>query len=146
MALSDSPADATRPIAIGKRILVVDDEPNICHFIKINLERQFYEVETAENGVQALAHIKENRPDLLIIDVHMPEMGGFELIKIIRSDATISDLPIIAMASKVADKPFPDTDYFISHGANRVITKPFNPKELLAFLRLMLLKSPAKDE
>ena len=62
------------------RILVTDDEPNIVRLIQVNLERQGFQVETANNGAQALEKIRANRPDLLVSDVMMPEMDGFELL------------------------------------------------------------------
>ena len=69
------------------RILAVDDEPNIVRLIQVNLERMGYQVETANNGVQALEKIRASRPDLVVSDVMMPEMDGFELLSTIRRDA-----------------------------------------------------------
>jgi chemosensory pili system protein ChpA (sensor histidine kinase/response regulator) len=143
---SDSSDDVAQPVPNGKHVLVVDDYPAIARMIQVHLERNGYAVETADNGVEALATIKTSRPDLLITDIDMPEIDGLELIKAIRSDAALADLPIILMASKAADRPLPDIKYLLSRGANRVITKPFNPRELLAYVRALLDKPSTKDE
>lgn len=117
------------------RILAVDDEPNIVRLIQVNLERQGYQVETANNGAQALAKIKENRPDLLVSDVMMPEMDGFELLANVRRDPTISDLPVIMLTAKAQDR---DVMTGYQHGADMYLTKPFNPAELLSFVKRIL--------
>ena len=117
------------------RILAVDDEPNIVRLIQVNLMRQGYEVETANNGVEALAKIRANRPDLLVSDVMMPEMGGFELLKNIRMDAALESLPVIMLTAKTQDK---DVMEGYSHGADMYLTKPFNPAELLQFVKRIL--------
>jgi len=117
------------------RILAVDDEPNIVRLIQVNLVRQGYTVETANNGVEALAKIRENRPDLLVSDVMMPEMGGFELLKNVRMDPLLSDLPVIMLTAKTQDK---DVMEGYTHGADMYLTKPFNPAELLQFVKRIL--------
>jgi two-component system alkaline phosphatase synthesis response regulator PhoP/two-component system response regulator VicR len=117
------------------RILAVDDEPNIVRLIQVNLERQGYQVETANNGRQALEKVRANRPDLLVSDVMMPEMDGFELLKNVRADASLSDLPIIMLTAKGADK---DIMEGYTRGADMYLTKPFNPQELLQFVKRLL--------
>ena len=123
------------------RILAVDDEPNIVRLIQVNLERQGYQVETANSGVQALAKIKENRPDLLVSDVMMPEMDGFELLANIRRDPALSDLPVIMLTAKAQDN---DVMTGYKTGADMYLTKPFNPAELIAFVKRIL--SSARDD
>ena len=124
------------------RILAVDDEPNIVRLIQVNLERQGYQVETANNGVQALAKIRDNRPDLLVSDVMMPEMGGFELLKNIRMDPALADLPVIMLTAKTQDK---DVMEGYSTGADMYLTKPFNPQELLQFVKRILASQSGND-
>jgi two-component system alkaline phosphatase synthesis response regulator PhoP/two-component system response regulator VicR len=113
----------------------VDDEINIVRLIQVNLQRQGYEVETANNGAQALAKIKENRPDLLVSDVMMPEMDGFELLANIRRDPTLMDLPVIMLTAKAQDS---DVMTGYKTGADMYLTKPFNPAELIAFAKRIL--------
>lgn len=125
------------------RILAVDDEPNIVRLIQVNLERHGYQVETANNGAQALAKIRENRPDLLVSDVMMPEMDGFELLSSIRRDPSLSDLPVIMLTAKAQDANVMEG---YSRGADMYLTKPFNPAELLQFVKRILTSLDGGDD
>ena len=117
------------------RVLVVDDEIGIVRLIQVNLERQGYQVETAGNGAEALAKIRRERPNLLVLDVMMPEMNGFELLTNIRSDPALADLPVIMLTAKAQD-----ADVFKGYQlqADMYLTKPFNPSELIAFAKRIL--------
>jgi two-component system alkaline phosphatase synthesis response regulator PhoP/two-component system response regulator VicR len=117
------------------RILVTDDEPNIVRLIQVNLERQGFQVETANNGAQALAKIRANRPDLLVSDVMMPEMDGFELLSNIRRDPLLENLPVIMLTAKAQDR---DVLEGYTRGADMYLTKPFNPIELVTFAKRLL--------
>lgn len=124
------------------RILAVDDEPNIVRLIQVNLEREGYTVETANNGAQALAKIRQNRPDLLVSDVMMPEMDGFELLATIRRDPMLADLPVIMLTAKAQDA---DVMRGYTHGADMYLTKPFNPMELKQFVKRILASASEDD-
>jgi two-component system alkaline phosphatase synthesis response regulator PhoP/two-component system response regulator VicR len=124
------------------RILAVDDEPSIRRLIEVNLAREGYQMETAENGAQALAKIRANKPDLLVTDVMMPEMDGFELVKNIRMDATLADLPIIMLTAKAQDR---DVLEGYQRGADLYLTKPFNPMELKQFVKRLLSDMSGDD-
>ena len=117
------------------RVLVVDDEIGIVRLIQVNLERQGYQVETAGNGAEALAKIRRERPNLLVLDVMMPEMNGFELLTSIRSDPALADLPVIMLTAKAQD-----ADIFKGYQlqADMYLTKPFNPAELITFAKRIL--------
>lgn len=117
------------------RILVTDDEPNIVRLIQVNLERQGFTVETANNGAQALEKIRANRPDLLVSDVMMPEMDGFELLSNIRRDPLLENLPVIMLTAKAQDR---DVLEGYTRGADMYLTKPFNPIELVTFAKRLL--------
>jgi two-component system alkaline phosphatase synthesis response regulator PhoP/two-component system response regulator VicR len=117
------------------RILVTDDEPNIVRLIQVNLERQGFQVETANNGAQALEKIRANRPDLLVSDVMMPEMDGFELLSNIRRDSVLENLPVIMLTAKAQDR---DVLEGYTRGADMYLTKPFNPIELVTFAKRLL--------
>ena len=125
------------------RILAVDDEPNIVRLIQVNLERDGYTVETANNGAQALAKIRANRPDLLVSDVMMPEMDGFELLANIRRDPMLADLPVIMLTAKAQDK---DVMEGYTRGADMYLTKPFNPMELKQFVKRILSSLAAESD
>lgn len=124
------------------RILAVDDEPNIVRLIQVNLERMGYQVETANNGVQALEKIRASRPDLVVSDVMMPEMDGFELLSTIRRDATLEDLPVIMLTAKAQDRNVMEG---YQRGADMYLTKPFNPMELISFVKRILQSSNEGD-
>jgi len=124
------------------RILAVDDEPNIVRLIQVNLERMGYQVETANNGVQALEKIRASRPDLVVSDVMMPEMDGFELLSTIRRDPALEDLPVIMLTAKAQDKNVMEG---YQRGADMYLTKPFNPMELIAFVKRILQSSNEGD-
>ena len=108
---------------------------NIVRLIQVNLERHGYQVETANNGAQALQKIKESRPDLLVSDVMMPEMDGFELLANIRRDPSLMDLPVIMLTAKAQDA---DVMTGYKTGADMYLTKPFNPAELISFTKRIL--------
>jgi len=124
------------------RILVVDDEPNIVRLIQVNLERQGYQVDIANNGQQALDKIRIQRPDLLVSDVMMPEMDGFELLSNIRRDAALEDLPVIMLTAKAQDR---DVMEGYTRGADMYLTKPFNPIELVTFAKRLLAGTSDSD-
>lgn len=124
------------------RILAVEDEPNIARLIQVTLERQGYQVETAANGRLALEKLQSNRPDLLVSDVMMPEMDGFELLKNVRMNASYADLPIIMLTAKTGDK---DIMEGYTKGADMYLTKPFNPRELLQFVQRLLAQNSGGD-
>ncbi|HIE08638.1 MAG TPA: response regulator, partial [Armatimonadetes bacterium] len=79
---------------MGKKILVVDDEKHIVRLVQVNLERAGYEVITAYDGDEALKKVKEERPDLIVLDVMMPKMDGFEVMKHLKADPTTRDIPV----------------------------------------------------
>ena len=119
-------------------VLAVDDEPNIVRLMQVNLEKHGYRVETASNGAQALAKIRTHCPDLLVSDVMMPEMDGFELLANIRRDPSLADLPVIMLTAKAQDR---DVMEGYRTGADMYLTKPFNPAELIAFAKRILSSS-----
>ncbi len=124
----------------GKRILIVDDEPSIVRLLKVNLERQGFTVETAENGVQALTQALADYPDLLITDIMMPEMDGLELVEHVRGHPALRDLPIVLLTQR-SDERTVMNGY--ARGADMYLNKPFNPGELNFIVRRLLF--PGED-
>jgi two-component system alkaline phosphatase synthesis response regulator PhoP len=115
-----------------KKILIVDDEPQIVEICKDYLQAAGYETVTANNGTQALALARKEKPDLVVLDLMMPEMDGFDVCRAIRKE---SEVPIIMLTAKVEE-----TDKLIGLelGADDYITKPFSPRELVARTRVVL--------
>lgn len=108
----------------SRLILVVDDEPRMIRFIRMNLELEGYQVIEAKNGIQALEQVRQHLPDLVIMDVMMPEMDGFETLRMLRE---ISTVPVILLTVKSDEE---DRIHGLELGADDYITKPFSPREL----------------
>lgn len=115
-----------------KTILAVDDERSIVRLVQVNLERQGYNVVTAFDGRQALEQIAQNMPDMVICDVMMPYMDGFEVLRKLRLDPKTRELPVIMLTAKAMDN-----DVFQGYqlGATCYLTKPFSPPELISFVK-----------
>jgi len=120
---------------LGKRILVAEDDPNILRQIEFNLQSNGYVIETAQTGADALKQLMTNKPDLLITDIMMPEMDGYELVSSLRSDEQLADLPVIMLTARTQDE---DVAQGYNSGTDLYLTKPFNPTELLAFVQRIL--------
>lgn len=110
-------------------ILTVDDSPSIRQMIKVALEPAGHTVIEAGNGAQGLALAQSSRPNLVITDLNMPVMNGLELIKALRSQATLTGLPIVFLTTESSDTVKQEAK---SAGATGWITKPFKPEQLLA--------------
>lgn len=115
-----------------KTILVVDDEPRIVEAVGMNLELEGYQVSGASNGYKALQKLTEDLPDLVILDVMMPEMDGFETLKKIRE---VSTVPVIMLTVKGEEI---DKVKGLDLGADDYVTKPFSPKELVSRVKAVL--------
>jgi two-component system alkaline phosphatase synthesis response regulator PhoP/two-component system response regulator VicR len=114
------------------KILVCDDERHIVRLIQVNLERQGWNVVTAYDGKEGLEKVASEKPDLLVLDVMMPYMDGFEVLKSIRKDPSTEKLPVIMLTAKAQDK---DVFEGYHYGADMYLTKPFNPRELVTFVK-----------
>jgi diguanylate cyclase (GGDEF)-like protein len=114
---------------VSERVLVVDDDPDIARFIEVNLRTHGFDVHLASDGVEALEQAQELRPDLVLVDVMMPRMDGFQVVDRLRSDPRTSSVSIIMLTAKAltADKVLG-----ITTGADDYIIKPFDPVELVA--------------
>jgi two-component system alkaline phosphatase synthesis response regulator PhoP/two-component system response regulator VicR len=117
------------------RILVVEDDPNILRQIEFNLESHGYGVSTAMTGAEALRQMMLEKPDLLITDVMMPEMDGYELVASLRADANLSEVPVIMLTARTEET---DMVQGYTSGTDLYLTKPFNPTELIAFVQRIL--------
>jgi two-component system KDP operon response regulator KdpE len=124
-----------------KAILVVDDEPRIIEAVSMNLELEGYQVFGASNGYEALKKLTEELPDLIILDVTMPEIDGFETLKMIRE---VSTVPVIMLTIRGEEI---DKVKGLELGADDYVTKPFSPRELVsrvkAVLRRVEMPTPA---
>ncbi|MBV9174266.1 MAG: response regulator transcription factor [Chloroflexi bacterium] len=116
----------------GARILVVDDEPGIVKAVQTNLGRHDFRVETARSGQEALAEYTRVRPDLVLLDLGLPDMDGLEVIRTIRERAST---PIVVLSARETER---DKVTALDLGADDYLTKPFGVNELLARVRVAL--------
>lgn len=114
------------------KILVVDDEPNIIELAKLYLEREGYQIEGVANGEDALARQSSWNPDLIILDIMLPDIDGFEVCRRIR---TKSKVPILMLTARIEDT---DKIVGLEMGADDYLTKPYNPRELVARVKAIL--------
>jgi DNA-binding response OmpR family regulator len=113
-----------------QRILIVDDDPNIALLMQMALsKKREYATEIASDGLEALKKVAEHAPDLILLDIMMPGMDGFEVCRRIKGDGATKFIPIIMITAK---SEISDKLHGMDLGANDYITKPFNPEELLA--------------
>lgn len=121
--------------AEGKVVLVVDDEPRMIKFIRLNLELEGYRVIEAHNGLEALKRVSRDLPDIVLLDVMMPEMDGFETLERIRE---ISNVPVIMLTVRAEEE---DKVRGLELGADDYVTKPFSPRELSSRIKAVLRRT-----
>jgi two-component system alkaline phosphatase synthesis response regulator PhoP/two-component system response regulator VicR len=114
------------------KILAVDDEKHIVRLVQITLEKEGYELITASNGREALEKVASEKPDLVVMDVMMPEMDGLEALAKMKSDPATESIPVIMLTAKAQDS---DVFRGWQSGADLYLTKPFNPAELVTFVK-----------
>jgi two-component system alkaline phosphatase synthesis response regulator PhoP len=115
-----------------KKILAVDDERHIVRLVQVNLERAGYQVVTAFDGKDALDKVASEQPDLVVLDVMMPYMDGFEVLQNLRKNPSTRELPVIMLTAKAQDA---DVFRGWQSGVDCYLTKPFNPMELISFVK-----------
>jgi CheY-like chemotaxis protein len=108
-------------------ILVVDDEPALLRLMEFVLDRQGYRLVTATNGEEALEQARASRPDVIVLDIMMPKLDGYQVAEALRADAELSGIPIIMLSAKAQEE---DIERGVEAGVDRYITKPFSPEEL----------------
>ena len=118
-----------------KRILVVDDEIYIVHILEFTLTMEGYEVLTAADGEEALRRLEQDRPDLVVLDVMMPKVDGYEVLRRIRADEDFRQMPVILLSAK--GRPM-DRETGLEIGADDYIVKPFSPRRLLEKIQNLL--------
>jgi two-component system alkaline phosphatase synthesis response regulator PhoP len=122
----------------GETVLVVDDEANIVELARMYLEQEGFRVQSANDGAKALDMISREPPSLMVLDLMLPEVDGWEVCRRVRSGKTAPDLPIVMLTARDEDV---DKIVGLELGADDYITKPFNPRELVARVKAILRRS-----
>ena len=117
------------------RVYVVDDEPDMVELLATVLRNEGLEVETYTDGRTALARVLEEPPDLLLLDLMMPDLDGFELLKLLRLDSRASEVTVLVVSARTGHQAQLET---LQLGANAYIYKPFSPRELVSQVRQLL--------
>lgn len=137
------PSTKAAPFRVKPQILVVDDEPDALELIGFNLRNAGFDISTADDGARALKLARDLQPDLIVLDVMLPEVDGLEVCKIIRRDPVTAGIPIIMLTAKAAEV---DRVVGLELGADDYVTKPFSPRELVLRVKNMLKRGLLPDE
>lgn len=121
-----------------RKIVLAEDELQIARLIEFKLKKEGYQVTCKENGEEALKAIREEKPDLILLDVMMPVMDGYEVLRQVKEDENLKNIPVVMLTARAQER---DVVKGIDLGAEDYITKPFHPAELLARVKRILGKS-----
>ena len=125
------------------KVLVVDDDEDLLKMLKRRLEAEGFEYMSAKDGKDMLGLIKVKRPDVIILDIMLPEMDGLEICKAIKNDTKTARIPIIILTAKAQEV---DKIVGLELGADDYVTKPFSPRELIARIKAVLRRAKEKDK
>ena len=125
-----------------KTIAIVDDEPDILELLGVNLEKAGYKVQTFENGEDFFAFLKNNKADLIVLDVMLPDSDGFEICKYLKNDNEYSSIPVIMLTARGTEM---EKILGLELGADDYVTKPFSPRELVARVKAVLRRDSGKE-
>ena len=125
-----------------QKILVVDDEPDVVELVEFNLKAAGFTVTSAENGREALTTAQSTRPDLIVLDVMLPEMDGLEVCKLLRRDPVTAATPIIMLTARAEEV---DRVLGLELGADDYLTKPFSPRELVLRVKGLLRRGQTPE-
>ena len=120
---------------MGKHVLVIEDETNIIEAISFILMRDGWKVDTHSNGQTAIRAVHEKQPDLVILDVMLPGMSGYDILKALRADAATAELPVLMLTARGQNK---DREMAEKIGVSRFMTKPFSNAEMLDAVRALV--------
>jgi len=132
------PADAQRP----GRVLVIEDEQDVAELIRYTLAKEGYEVRVVANGVDGLKQARESRPDMILLDIMVPQLNGWEVCRRLKQEPDTREVPVIMVTGRVEEG---DKVLGFEMGADDYVTKPFSPRELLARIRAVLRRGTSSD-
>lgn len=114
---------------MSKRVLLVEDEPNIIEALRFLLHRDGWHVDTHSDGATAVNILRDSEPDVVVLDVMLPNRSGFDILREVRADERLGDLPVLMLTAKGQAK---DRELAEQYGANKFMTKPFSNAEVVA--------------
>jgi response regulator RpfG family c-di-GMP phosphodiesterase len=123
---------------MSKLIYIIDDEKEVSELLRLTLETRNYRVKTGNDGEKCLALIKQKKPDLLILDLKMPKMNGYEVINALKSSKEYADIPIMVLTIITQGSTKTDEDWKRSLEVQEFVTKPFDPLEILKKVKNIL--------
>ena len=127
----------------GEKIVVIEDEPDILELLQFNLGREGYEVASAGTGLEGLAAVRRELPDLVLLDLLLPGIDGLDVCRQLRSDPETRDVPIIMVTAKREES---DVVLGLGLGADDYVQKPFSPRELVARVRAVLRRANGRED
>jgi phosphate regulon transcriptional regulator PhoB len=127
---------------MGGRVLIVEDEPDIRDLLAFHLEREGYHVTRSRSGADALRQVRARPPDLILLDLMLPELGGLDVCRRLREDPRTASVPIVMLTARGEEV---DRILGLELGADDYIVKPFSPKEVVARVRAVLRRAGARD-
>jgi two-component system phosphate regulon response regulator PhoB len=130
-------------VRVKSKILVVDDEPEAVELVEFNLKQAGFVVTTAADGAEALNKARATSPNLIVLDLMLPEISGLEVCKMLRRDPATAGVPIVMLTAKAAEI---DRVLGLELGADDYITKPFSPRELVLRIQKLLLRGQTVTE
>lgn len=138
-APTDYDAGAAQPPEAGRTVLVVDDDARVRLLLDMMLRQESFEVISAEDGEQALAAARAHHPNVILLDIEMPRMHGYDVCRELKADPRTQDIPVIMVTAKGQQE---ERVRGLAVGADDFVTKPFSPRDLLQRLRALLNRTP----
>ena len=135
-------SDQSQASASGRRILVVDDEPDIVALVAYHVARAGYRVSTAGSGEQALRALRQEQPVLVVLDLMLPDMSGYDVLEAMRGDPATARTAVLMLTARKEEE---DRVRGLSLGADDYVTKPFSPRELVLRIGAILKRAPATE-
>jgi two-component system alkaline phosphatase synthesis response regulator PhoP len=138
-APESAPAVRTKP---GQRVLVVEDEPDVAELIRYNLTKEGYDVIVVANGAEGLKRARETKPDIILLDIMVPQLNGWEVCRRLKQDPETRAIPVIMVTGRVEEG---DKVLGFEMGADDYVTKPFSPRELVARVRAVVRRGKSAE-
>jgi two-component system phosphate regulon response regulator PhoB len=127
----------------GQKILIIEDESDVADLLTLNLRKGGFKISTAADGASGLQTARDDRPDLVILDLMLPKMSGLEVCKILKSDTATAGIPILMLTAKAEEI---DRIVGLEFGADDYVTKPFSPREVMLRIRAILRRGEKPEE